>query len=46
MKKTFKRIVAGLAAFLIIVSIALMFAGCASTTASAKEIDNGSMFVC
>ena len=46
MRKTIKRIVVGLAAFLIVASIALMFAGCASTTASAKEIDNGSMFVC
>ena len=46
MKKTTKRILAGLAAFLIVASIVLTFAGCASTTASAKEIDNGSMFVC
>ena len=36
MKKTIKRILAGLAAFLIIVSIVLMFAGCASTSAEAK----------
>lgn len=46
MRKTIKRIVAGLAAFLIIVSIVLMFAGCASIRAEAKEVDNGSMFVC
>ena len=46
MKKTTKRILAGLAAFLIIMSIVLVFVGCASTTASAKEMDNGSMFVC
>lgn len=40
MKKTIKRILAGLAAFLIIVSIVLMFAGCASTRAEAKEVDD------
>ena len=40
MTKTIKRIVAGLAAFLIIVSIVVMFAGCASTRAEAKEVDN------
>ena len=40
MKKTIKRIVAGLAAFLIIVSIVLMFAGCAPTRAEAKEVDD------
>ena len=40
MRKTIKRIVAGLAAFLIIVSIMLMFAGCASTRAEATEIDD------
>ena len=40
MKKTTKRILAGLAAFLIVTSIVLTFAGCASTTASAKEIDD------
>ena len=40
MKKAIKRIVAGLAAFLIIVSIVLMFAGCASTRAEAKEVDD------
>ena len=39
MKKTIKRIVAGLAAFLIIVSIMLMFAGCASIRAEAKEVE-------
>ena len=41
MRKTIKRIVAGLAAFLIVVSIVLMFAGCASTRAEAKEVDDG-----
>ena len=40
MKKTAKRTVAGLAAFLIIVSIVVMFAGCASTRAEAKEVDD------
>ena len=48
MGKTVKRIVAGLAAFLIIVSIILMFAGCASTRAEAKEVDDvddGNTFV-
>ena len=40
MRKTIKRIVAGLAAFLIIVSIVLRFAGCASTRAEAKEVDD------
>ena len=40
MKKMIKRIVAGLAAFLIIVSIVVMFAGCASTRAEAKEVDD------
>ena len=40
MKKAIKRIVAGLAAFLIIVSIVLIFAGCASTRAEAKELDD------
>ena len=48
MKKTFKRIVAGLAAFLIIVSIVVMFAGCASTRAEAKEVEetgDGNTFV-
>ena len=39
MKKTGKRIVAGLAAFLIIVSIILMFTGCASIRAEAKEVE-------
>ena len=42
MKKTIKRIVAGLAAFLIIV---LMFAGCASTRAEATEVDDGNTFI-
>ena len=48
MGKTIKRIVAGLAAFLIIVSIILMFAGCASIRAEAKEIEetgDGNTFV-
>ena len=48
MKKAIKRIVAGLAAFLIIVSIVLMFAGCASTRAEAKEVEetgDGNTFV-
>ena len=40
MKKMIKRIVAGLAAFLIVASIALMAAGCASTRAEAKEVDD------
>ena len=40
MKKTAKRTVAGLAAFLIIGSIVVMFAGCASTRAEAKEVDD------
>ena len=45
MRKTVKRIVAGLAAFLIIVSIILMFAGCASIRAEAKEVDDGNTFI-
>ena len=45
MRKTVKRIVAGLAAFLIIVSIVLMFAGCASTRAEAKEVEDGNTFI-
>ena len=48
MKKTGKRIVAGLAAFLIIVSIILMFTGCASIRAEAKEVEetgDGNTFV-
>ena len=40
MRKTVKRIVAGLAAFLIIVSIMLMFAGCSSIRAEATEVDD------
>ena len=40
MKKTLKRIVAGLAAFLIILSIVVMFTGCASTRAEATEVDD------
>ena len=40
MRKTVKRIIAGLAAFLIIMSIVLMFAGCASIRAEAKEVDD------
>ena len=48
MRKTVKRIVAGLAAFLIIVSIIMMFAGCASIRAEAKEVEetgDGNTFV-
>ena len=45
MRKTVKRIVAGLAAFLIIVSIILMFTGCTSTRAEAKEVDDGNTFI-
>lgn len=48
MRKTVKRIIAGLAAFLIIVSIILMFAGCASIRAEAKEVEetgDGNTFV-
>ena len=45
MGKTVKRIVAGLAAFLIIMSIVLMFAGCTSTRAEAKEVDDGNTFI-
>ena len=48
MRKIIKRIVAGLAAFLIILSIAVMFAGCASTRAEATEVDDaddGNTFV-
>ena len=40
MKKTTKRILAGLAAFLIVASIVLTFAGCASIRAEAKEADD------
>ena len=40
MKKTTKRILAGLAAFLIVTSIVLTFAGCASIKAEAKEVDD------
>ena len=40
MKKTIKRIVAGLAAFLIVALIVLMFSGCTSTRAEAKEVDD------
>ena len=40
MRKTVKRIVAGLAAFLIIVSIILMFTGCASIRTEAKDVDD------
>ena len=40
MGKTVKRTVAGLAACLIITSIVLMFAGCASTRAEATEVDD------
>ena len=45
MKKTLKRIVAGLAAFLIVALTVLMFAGCASTRAEAKEVDDGNTFI-
>ena len=45
MRKTVKRIVAGLAAFLIIMSIVLMFAGCTSTRAEAKEVDDGNTLI-
>ena len=48
MKKTSKRILAGLAAFLIVASIVLTFAGCASIRAEAKEVeetDDGSTFI-
>lgn len=48
MGKTVKRIVAGLAAFLIIVSIILMFTGCASIRTEAKEVEetgDGNTFV-
>ena len=48
MKKMIKHILAGLAAFLIIVSIMLTFAGCASIRAEAKEVeetDDGSTFI-
>ena len=48
MKKTIKRIVAGLAAFLIVALIVLMFAGCASIRAEAKEVEetgDGNTFV-
>ena len=45
MRKIIKRIVAGLAAFLIILSIAVMFAGCASTRAEATEVDDGNTFI-
>ena len=45
MRKTVKRIVAGWAAFLIIVSIVLMFAGCTSTRAEAKEVDDSNTFI-
>lgn len=40
MRKTIKRIVASLAVFLVIISIVVMFAGCASTRAEAKEVDD------
>ena len=48
MKKTIKRIVAGLAAFLIVASIVLMFTGCASIRTEAKEVEetgDGNTFV-
>ena len=40
MRKTIKRIVASLAVFLVIISIIVMFAGCTSTRAEAKEVDD------
>ena len=40
MKKTIKRVIAGLAAFLIVALIVLMFSGCTSTRAEAKEVDD------
>ena len=40
MKKTIKRIIAGLAAFLVITSIVVMLAGYTSTRAEAKEVDD------
>ena len=40
MGKTVKRIVAGLAAFLIVASIVLMFAGCTLIKSEAKEVDD------
>ena len=40
MRKTIKRIVASLAVFLVIISIVVMFAGCTSTKAEAKEVDD------
>ena len=48
MKKRTKRILAGIAAFLIVASILLMFVGCASTRAEAKEVEetgDGNTFV-
>ena len=48
MRKTIKRIVASLAVFLVIISIVVMFAGCTSTRAEAKEVDdvdNGNTFI-
>ena len=40
MRKTIKRIIASLAVFLVIISIVVMFAGCTSTRAEAKEVDD------
>lgn len=40
MKKIFKRIIASLAVFLVIISIVVMFAGCTSTRAEVKEVDD------
>ena len=48
LKKNTKHIVAGLAALLIIASVLLTFAGCTSTRAEAKEVDDaddGNTFV-
>ena len=40
MKKTIKRVIAGLEAFLVITSIVVMLAGGTSTRAEAKEVDD------
>ena len=45
MRKTIKHIVASLAVFLVIISIVVMFAGCTSTRAEAKEVDDGNTFI-
>ena len=49
MKKMIKRIIAGLATFLVITSIVVMLAGCTSTRAEATEVDvsnDEDTFVC